>query len=365
MTRRSDRGTPRDFGYRTRMRSRVLAFGVLVLLAGCEGAEAPAAPATMAVTEAPSPVPSPSPSPGATSTPWGCADPPGCYAEPVQLGSFDAEEIPEASGLAASVRNPGLFYVLDDGPDTTAVHVVRADASMVGAVEVEGMNGRDTEDMAVAPCGPGEAESCVYVGDIGDGRKRRDDIVVYRFPEPDLTAGVPDEPVEASVARYTYPDRPHEAETLLVSAAGVPYIVTKDPGQTGDEPGEGAALLYGAEEFADGVLNDLGPVAVPQPAEVVRSARRGVAVTAGDSRPGRVLLRTNDSAVEFVAPDPDADLEGFPDWPAVEVPVKRQPQPESIAYLAQGCGFISASEGTGNLWLTPCEGADLPTAPGG
>ncbi|MGH8909475.1 MAG: hypothetical protein ACRD0K_24000 [Egibacteraceae bacterium] len=273
--------------------------------------------------------PSQPPPPAAGATGWG---------EPIQAGRYDAVTVDEASGLAASVRNPGVWWLLDDGR-TNSVWAISENGATIGRVQLAGFRSRDAEDLAVGPCEAGRA--CVYVGDIGDNLRRRSDIRIARFVEPDLSAGVPAGEMPAEVIALRYPDAPADAEALLVDAEGTPYIVTKDPDDT---------RLFMAEGFAGGTLTDLGPVPVPRPPGLSLDGLIG-AVTAADSRPGRVLLRTYGHAVEYIAPDPEAGLAEFAGWPAHVVPSAPQAQSESIAYASDGAAYATLSEGDPTIWL--------------
>jgi hypothetical protein len=325
---------------------------------------APRPRAAGAPTAAPT-VRSPRPTPTATATP-GCADPLGCYGPPEHAGTFDVDLIDEASGLAASVRNPGVLYVLDDGPGAREVWAVRPEVGILGPVRVAGLVGEDTESLTVAPCGPGDPSSCVYVGDIGDNRRVREDVTVWRFPEPDLSAGLPAEPVAADAIRLRYPGTrpgggPVDAEALLVGSDGVPLIVTKEAGTSPEAGGAapGAARLLRAPGFADGVLTVIGPVPVPMPRRPLAAGVFGVVVTGADAVRGpdgwRVALRTYDHLVEYVAPDPAAPLEDFPTWPVREIPSPFEPQGEAVTYAADRCGLYTVSEQVGTIWFVPCD----------
>jgi hypothetical protein len=239
--------------------------------------------------------------------------------------------IPEASGIAASRRNPGVWWLLDDGR-TVAVWAISDTGSTLGRVVMDGFRGRDNEDLAVGPCPEG---TCVYVADIGDNRGTRDEVRVARFAEPDLTRGVPSAPAPTAVAHLRYPDGPLDAEALLVDAAGVPLVVTK------------GGSLFAAPGFADGTLVALGHV----PLGPAVGGLLGAMVTAADSRPGRVVLRTYDSVVEFTAPSEDAPLAEFPTWQLASVPSPVEPQSESIAYTPDGHGYVTLSEGDPRIWM--------------
>lgn len=281
-----------------------------------------------------------------------CADPMGCYGEPDLVGIFDAKLIPEASGLAASRRNPGVLYLLDDQPGTTGVWAIRETGEIVASLPLQGLDATDTESLAVGPCDGGGA-TCLYVADTGDNVRDRPSITILRAHEPDLSAAPPGNALPAEAITLTYPDAPQDAEALLVDADGTPYLVTK--GLHDRASGETApARLYAAPGFTSGVLRDLGTVPLPLPERALASLFFGNVVTGGDALPGRVLLRTYDHVVEYVASGPEADLAGFPSWPSRAVPSSWQPQAEAVTYAADGCGYYSASEMSGDLWFTPC-----------
>jgi hypothetical protein len=344
------------------LRARAVAAAlVAVHVAACAPGGAPGAadsPDPVPVDPVPRTEPSPEdltpapPTPSPTPTPAACDDPAGCYGEPRRVGAFDAETVPEASGLAASRRNPGVLYLLDDRPGTSEVWAIGTDGDMLGAITVSGLDARDTESLAVGPCAAGDPDACVYVGDIGDNLRRRADIRVHRFPEPDLGEAVTSR-VEADSARLAYPDGAHDAEALIVDGAGALYILTKAPFDP-DTGVTGETRLYRALELGDGVLEDLGPVPVPEPQLPLHSQVVGNVVTGADYLDWRVLVRTYDQVLEYRAPLAGADLATLADWPVRSLPSPLEPQSEAIAWAADGCGYYTAGEMVGDLWYVPC-----------
>jgi hypothetical protein len=129
------------------------------------------------------------------------------------------KEIPEASGVATSRRNPGIAWALNDS-GAPVIYAIDAKAKVTGRVRFTGATLEDWEAIAVGAC-PGGA--CVYVGDIGDNDRKRKEITIYRLPEP-AAAGESSAP--ADVIHATYPDGPHDAEALFI-ADGALHIVTK------------------------------------------------------------------------------------------------------------------------------------------
>lgn len=285
--------------------------------------------------------------------PTACEEPLECYRGPTRTGTFDVEHVPEASGLSASIRNPGVLYLLDDRVGTGGVWLINRDGEHLGTVQVAGLHARNSEGLAVGPCGPGEESTCVYIGDIGDNLARLPDIFIHRFVEPDLSAGPPEGEVAAETITLQYPDQPSDAETLLVDDDGVPYVVTKasfDRNTGVTDP----TRLYRTPGWADGTMEFIADVPVPDPRFGLAASVVGNVVTAGDSLLGRVILRTYDHAFEFVAPGPTAPLRDFPTWPVHPAPSPLLPQAEAIAYALDTCGYYTASEGTGDLYFVAC-----------
>lgn len=274
-----------------------------------------------------------------------------CRSKPRVVGRFDVDAAPEASGIAASARNPGVLYVVDDGPGTTAVVALRArSARIIGRLEVAGLTGIDTEGLAVARCDASSRSSCLYIGDIGDNTASRDSISIIRVREPALEGPPPAAPLAADSVTWRYPDGPVDAEALLALDGQTLAIVSKDPGKSG----RGAARLYVAPRFTDATLEDAGRVRLPRPSLPLASVITGTVVTGGDAVPGRVVLRTYDAIYEFTAPAADADPRGFPRWPVEEVAAPPESQGEAVTYAADRCGLFTVSEGSGALTSIPC-----------
>jgi hypothetical protein len=148
-------------------------------------------------------------------------------------GQVASPDIDEPSGIVASRRNPGVWWVHNDSCDTARVFAIADDGRHLGAFTLAGATATDWEDVAVGP-GPVAGTSYLYVADTGDNPfdPTRPSVSVYRVPEPVVDSGVaaPPPQVVPGAARlsFTYPDGPHDAETLLVDPrTGELYVVTK------------------------------------------------------------------------------------------------------------------------------------------
>lgn len=317
------------------------------LLAGCTGtgdpppsgppsAPAPATPSTGST-------PRSSPSPSATDAPM-------VRVVPLAPGVSD-----EASGIAASTTVPDRFFLIDDGTGADELAVVDDRGTLVTRVTLTGMDADNAEALGGGPCGSipviGGARQCLYVGDIGDNRERRDDVVVYRAGEPDLTGAGPHLTVAADEWRYTYPDRPQNAESMLVAPDGSIIVITKPKGVAPHR-------LYRGEP-GGGTLAFIREFQVPASPRPMRTILTGNVATDAAATPGRVLLLTYDDVHEYTAPDPSAALSSFPDWPTRPLPFPDLPQAEAIAGAPDGCGYVVASEAgpagsAGSLGLAAC-----------
>ena len=279
-----------------------------------------------------------------------------CYGDADTVGELSEDTVVEVSGMAASVRTPGLYYVVSDEPGTSEVVAVGEDGTPVARLEVAGLDAENAEALAVGPCGDDPGASCLYVGDIGD-HVGRPAVTVHRAPEPDLE-DPPDQPqtLDADTLEFSYEDGPTDAEALLVDGDGRPLVVSKasfdrDTGETG------STRLYRGP--ADGGEFELvAEIELPEPENGLLAALVGNVVTdaSADLDAGRVLLRTYDEILEYRAPEPGAGMETFPAWPVRRVPAGNVLQAETVTYVVGGCGYLTTSELSGAVDAVRCTG---------
>ncbi len=93
---------------------------------------------------------------------------------------FLDQRINEASGLAASLLNPGVLWTHNDsGP--AQVFAINVRGEILATVQLANASNLDFEDIGIIRRG---ADNFVVVGDIGDKDKRPGEIFAYRFQEP-------------------------------------------------------------------------------------------------------------------------------------------------------------------------------------
>jgi len=188
--------------------------------------------------------------------------------------------LPEASGLAMSRRSPNLLWSMNDSDDPMVI-ALSTTSEVKGQVRVTGAAVRDWEALTVGPCPGG---SCLYVGDIGDDGAKRMQVTVYRVPEPQADAMVT---AQADTFVFAYPDKAHDAESLLVTSDQSLFIVTK---------GHPTVLYRAPRDARPGTTAMLTNVAdLPVEKFLSDQDRRRSRVTDADTTPDGewVALRTN------------------------------------------------------------------------
>ncbi|NTX02037.1 hypothetical protein [Myxococcus sp. CA040A] len=267
---------------------------------------------------------------------------PGCgaYGIPQQAGVVP-DELPELSGLAASVRHPGVFWAHNDSGNDFEVFAIDEAGRVRARLKLTGAEPRDVEDVAVGPCAPGEPRTCVFLADIGDNFELREQVRLFRVPEPE-TLGDATVPVE--VLPFTYPDGSHDAEALVMDArSGRLVVLTKTRRSLGD--------VFALDGLSPGSViqaTKLGTLEVPGGVDRLS--------TAASLHPSgqRLLVRTY-SRVWELRQSGATDVESLLKGALVEVPAGSQAQAEAVAYLPDGQGYFLGTEFTGQpLWRVGC-----------
>jgi hypothetical protein len=269
------------------------------------------------------------------------------YGAPVHLGNLENQSVKESSGIAASRRNAGIFWTHNDSGDGPFIYAFDRQGKHRGVWRVIGAGAVDWEDMAIGP-GPKRGRSYLYIGDIGDNLRKREQITVYRVAEPQITPNDssstvknPSESEAADVIRLKYPDGKHDAETLLIHPlTGDLYVITKVRGAAArvyklraPAPKSGVSPLsfVGELRFPNQFLGFItGGAISPDGRRVIISDYLGACelILAGKRRMAF-------DEIWKQSPSP-VDIGGFPG-------VRRQG--EAICYSADGLAVLATSEG--------------------
>ncbi|MEU8420787.1 hypothetical protein AB0C15_07920 [Micromonospora sp. NPDC048835] len=239
------------------------------------------------------------------------------------------DRLREISGM---VTTDDGYVVINDGADDEArrrIFFLDKRCAVVRTVSFPSRP-RDTEDLAIG------RDGTIWVADIGDNDRTRTTVGVWR-----LAPGAK-QPV---LHRMSYPDRPHDAEALLLDASGRPLILTKG--------GSGTVFLYAPttdlRAEATTPLTALGQVDLPTTttSNPFSFLGRGVITGAANAPEGRrVVLRSYADAFEYDVPDGDVVRALTTGTPRV-TPLPDEPQGESITYSRDGRSLLTVSESAG------------------
>lgn len=253
---------------------------------------------------------------------------------PIDVGRVDDKKLDEVSGCVASRINPGVLWIHNDG-DVKSISAVRTNGETVARLALP-FPTDDVEDIAIFSQ-PGSRPGMLYLADVGDNKRKRSQIQILRVPEPVLEVDASNAPISLSatvveVMLLQYPDRQHDAETLLVDPVdGGVYVVSKD---------KEAAEMYWIE------LDDHG---IPMPTLRHVLTLDVDRVSAGDISPdgSEIVLRKEDRGWLWRRP-PETSLAKTLAREPEEIPVRTDSQDdngEAIGFTADGSGYWTISEG--------------------
>lgn len=252
----------------------------------------------------------------ATVLSWPAVVPRAAAATPEVVCRFQDRRLNEISGMALSITHPGVLYVHNDSSGGPYLYAVSATSCRVIArLKIAGARARDFEAMAAGRDSRGRP--VLWVADIGDNLDSWDEVEILRIREPERLV---DQTLSPRRYRFTYPDRGHNAETLLADPASPRvWVVTK--------------------QLARGTLYALP---VPLRRDRVNVARpvqtEGGIITDGAVAPnGRsYVLRDYFDAVVYQGLPPGREVQ--------RIYLPSQPQGESITWTADSSALLIASE---------------------
>jgi len=264
-------------------------------------------------------------------------DPASPFAElaPHLIGAprVSAAALTEASGLAESALNPGVYWTHNDSGDRARLFAIDAATGALRATfELPSVTATDWEDLAIAPDADGN--DAFYIADIGDNTAVRGSVAIYRVAEPTLPrAGGAPVTINAgavSSQRLTYPGGPRDAESLAVGSDGALTIISKREAQVG-------VYRLADPQFTGGrsQLDSAGQLPLTW------------VVGASASPDGSFVLIKTASAVRGYAIGSDESVADalVRGGAGVPLPYNAEPQGEAVAASLSGRGHATLSEG--------------------
>ncbi|WP_395736092.1 hypothetical protein [Prosthecobacter sp.] len=249
-----------------------------------------------------------------------------------QVAVLEDKRIAESSGLAQGVRDPSIFWTMNDSGGEPCVFAIDRTGKTRAKVRVRDAANFDWEDMAAGKDEQGVPS--LFIGDIGDNLFIRVTIQVYQIPEPEINApGKPVEEVETAapqIWRANYPDGKHNAECLMVHPQTRRlYILTKSD--------DGKSALYAfpqpLQPKVSMVLEKVADLVFPQ---LIRAGKRphdNCMTTGACFAPdgSRMVVATYSSLYEWALPK-GKTLEDALKQPPVRIEPDLLRQMEGVCY---------------------------------
>lgn len=266
------------------------------------------------------------------------------WSEPEMVGVLAEHAVSEVSGLAASRRHPGVYWVHNDSGHPAELHAIDAGGRRLASVRIP-VAAIDWEDIAWFEW---QGRSHLLLADVGDNGGIREELQLVAVAEPDeLIDGAELQP--AWIQRFRWPDGSRDCEAmavdsrrgevLLISKKRVPPELFRLPLGPTDarQTAELVGYLKGIHQPSDTDLQE-NPV----------YGRYRSQITAADLSPnGRVLAVLNYSGMHFYVRPHDADWRQLlPNLQPSRIALPWLPQAEAMGFEADSGGLLVASEQT-------------------
>jgi hypothetical protein len=244
-----------------------------------------------------------------------------------KLSKLNNNKLKEISGGAASIQNPGFFWLHNDSGNSPELYLVNEDLKIVTTCALPVEN-RDWEDMAVGP-GPKPGLKYIYLAEIGDNESRFPVKYIYRFEEPkwdSISLNITVSKIDTISFRLE--GRNKDTETLLVDPASKDlYVISKR-----DDPVWLYVLKY------------------PYPTDTLAEAKKVFSlpftqIVSGDISPdGKKILLKNYEHVYYWENSGDLSIPQLLKAKPFEIPYDLEPQGETIMWAHDEAGFYTVSE---------------------
>ena len=148
------------------------------------------------------------------------------------------KKIDEASGIVQ--LKDSTAWLINDSGDADKIYKVNFQGELLREFKVDNAKNKDWEDLAK------DEKGNVYIADIGNNNNRRQELIIYKVPNPEKEKG---SRIEAKKIKFSYPDQkkfPPKKKNLKYDAEASfywdnhIYIITKNRA----DPFDGEALIY-------------------------------------------------------------------------------------------------------------------------
>jgi hypothetical protein len=254
------------------------------------------------------------------------------YGKPKITGTIDSNEIIESSGITASRCSENVYWTHNDSGDDAFLFAINEKGKKLGTWKLMNAKNIDWEDIAAFKNDKGDC--FLYVGDIGNNKRTRSEMTIYKVIEPkvsdtakDSSKKTPNKIESAETITFKYTDGNSDAETLMVHPkTGEIYVLTK-------------SLLGASEVFKVGKKTE-------KIAEITVPALPNGFLTGGEISPDgkRIIVCDYFNAYELILPETAKNFDEIWKEKPLIVPLGERKQGEAICYTADGKAIFATSE---------------------
>lgn len=302
--------------------------------------------------------------------------------EITRVGTIERRDLTESSGIVASTVREGVFWTFEDSGNEPLLYAMDSTGRDLGFVRVANAVNEDWEAIAGGPCGD---DRCLYIGDVGDNLELRRSRVIHRVrepwtdasPAPDDTASAGDSStapaagssrrapaavhgaadtaelrasgsITAEALRFTYEDRPHDVEAMVVSNDGAVHLITKGR--------RGGVLVFrlAPEAWSSG----LGVAVRTDSLRITTPTGRDRITDAALAPDGRLAVRSYRTLYIFRM-DPESGKMASPSPElACDLASAGEPQGEGITWLSSGAWLLTSEQRGAPITVVRCTSVD-------
>lgn len=238
-----------------------------------------------------------------------------------------AKELEEASGLVASMINPGYLWVHNDSGNPAEVYLLDDKAEIVMTCKLNGIKNRDWEDIAIRMEASGNYY--LYVGDIGDNEARYEYKYLYLIEEPVFDGDKRISIDDVATITIQLPDGKRDMESMAFDhTSGDLFLISKREDQVN---------VYMIE------ARNLTPGDTIIPQKIGKLPYHNIVAADFSFSGNELLMKTYDEVFYWPLGDSLSVREALNRAP-LNLKYKPEPQGESIAWTLGGDGFYTLSE---------------------
>jgi hypothetical protein len=244
-----------------------------------------------------------------------------------KLRRLEDKKITEASGIAASISNPGLLWIQNDSGNPAEIFLVDKELNVKLTVNFPRLVNRDWEDIAVGP-GPDSSRNYIYIGEIGDNFAQYQEKRIYRFEEPQVGKDAVLSIDSVDIITVQLPKARKDTEALMIEPKTRDlFIVSKR---------ENPVVVYKIPfpQATDSTIT----------ADSVTTLPFGQICGGDFSGDGKEILLKNYQNVFYWKLKKNESVEQAFRREATILPYEEEPQGEAITFARDGSGYFTISE---------------------